>query len=252
MAHCRFVVNFEMKTPTRHILALWSIQFKTMRYLIIIFGLYILTSCTYRPKEKRLTQFNNSSGRITKSFYKKDNDTIEFQRILINNTDLILQTGQIFLGEYALTHQRFKNVRHFKNDNQTIDSLTSYFLNEGHKSKLVSDKDVMFIQIIPDSTMGNIESLGFLNLRQDIEERIDERLKSRNLGEWFAGDMGAGGNMLFFINDWDKAAETVNEVLQEENLLDHVLIAKRIMTTKDDWNYEIVYPVEYEGVFNQM
>lgn len=223
-----------------------------MRYLIIIYGLCILTSCTYRPKEKRLTQFNNNSGQITKSFYKKDNDTIVFQRILINDNDLTLQTGQIFLGEYALTHQRFKNLRHFNNDENIIDSLSNYFLTEGYKSKLGDDKDVMFIQIIPDSIMGNIESLGFLNLRQDIEERIDERLKRGNLGEWFAGDMGAGGNMLFLINDWDKAAETVNEVLQEENLLDHVLIAKRIMTAKDDWNYEIVYPVEYEGIFNQM
>lgn len=197
-------------------------------------------------------QFNNNSGRITKSFYKKNNDTIEFQRILLNDDDLILQTGQIFLGEYALTHQRFKNVRLFNNDTKAIDSLTTYFLNEGYKSKLADDKDVMFIQIIPDSAMGNLESLGFLNLRQDIEERIDERLKGKNLGEWFAGDMGAGGNMLFFINDWEQATETVNEVLREENLLDHVLVAKRIMTAKDDWNYEIVYPVEYEGVFNQM
>jgi hypothetical protein len=206
----------------------------------------------YRPKEKRLTEFSNNRGRIIKSFYKKDNDTINFQRILINDTDLMLQTGQIFVGEYALTHQRLKNVRHFNNDEKIIDSLTSYFLNEGHKSKLGDDRDVMFIQIVPDSTMGNIESLGFLNLRQDIEERIDERLKKKNLGEWFAGDMGAGGNMLFFINDWDNATKTVNEVLLEENLIEHVLIAKRIMTAKDDWNYEIVYPLEYEGVFNQM
>jgi len=31
-----------------------------------------------------------------------------------------------------------------------------------------------------------------------------------------------------------------------------VLIAKRIMTPGDDWNYEVVYPVDYEGVFNPL
>lgn len=199
-----------------------------------------------------MTQFKNNEGRILKSFYKNEDDTVKFQRILSNGTDLILQTGQIFIGEYALTHQRLRNVGRFNYDLKIVDSLTNVLLNEGHKLKLGEERDVMFIQIIPDSTMGNIESLGFLNLRQDIEGRIDERLKSKNLGEWFAGDMGAGGNMLFFIDDWDNASETVNELLREENLIDHVLIAKRINTKTDDWNYEIVYPLEYEGIFNQM
>lgn len=221
-------------------------------YLLIFLGVIIVTGCTYRPKEKRLTKFENNEGRILKSFYKNEDDTIKFQRILSNGTDLILQTGQLFIGEYALTHQRLKNVERFNFDLKIIDSLTNIFINEGHKLKLGEERDVMFIQIIPDSTMGNMESLGFLNLRQDIEGRIDVRLRSKNLGEWFAGDMGAGGNMLFFIDEWDKSFEIVKQLLQEENLIEHVLIAKRINTKIDDWNYEIVYPLEYEGVFNQM
>ena len=223
-----------------------------MRYLIIIFGLCTLTNCTYRPKEKRLTQFNNDSGQIIKSFYKNANDTIEFKRIVLNDRHIKLQCGQIFIGEYALTRQRFTNVRQFTNDNRIIDSLINSISNEGLKDKLLDEKDVMFIQIVPDSTMGNIEALGFLNLRQEIEERIDERLRNENLGEWFAGDMGAGANMLFFINDWDRATVVVIEILRNENLIDHVLIAKRIMTAKDDWNYEIVYPLDYEGTFSEM
>lgn len=224
-----------------------------MKYCLIIFlGLIILAGCTYRPKEKRLSKFKNNDGRILKSFYRNENDTIKFKRILSNGTDLTLQTGEIFIGEYALTHQQLKNVGHFNYEPLIVDSLTNVFLNEGHKLKLGEARDVMFIQIVPDSIMGNMEALGFLNLRQDLEGRIDERLKSKNLGEWFAGDMGAGGNMLFFIDDWDKASETVNALLREESLIDHVLIAKRITTKTDDWNYEIVYPLEYEGVFNQM
>jgi len=223
-----------------------------MKYFIIFLGLYVLTCCTYKPKEKRLTKFNKSSGQITKSFYKKENDTIVFKRILLNESRITLQEGQIYLGEYELTHQRLVNVRYFNNDNRIIDSLISSISNEGLKEKFVDQKDVMFIQIVPDSTMGNIEALGFLNLRQEIEEKIDDRLKNENLGEWFAGDMGAGGNMLFFINDWDNATVAVIQILNKEKLIDHILIAKRIMTTKDDWNYEIVFPLDYEGEFNDM
>lgn len=223
-----------------------------MRLLVLFLGLCILTSCTYRPKEKRLAQFNNNNGNIRKSFYQKNNETIEFKRILLNDKDVTLQTGQIFLGEYALTHQRFHEIRHFNYDESIIDSLSRSIAAAGFKEKLVDEKDVMFIQIVPDSAMGNFEAFGFLNLRQEIEERIDQRLKDENLGEWFAGDMGAGGNMLFFINDWNKATEVVLEILEQEKLIHHVLIAKRIMVAQDDWSYEIVYPLGYEGVFNQM
>ena len=117
---------------------------------------------------------------------------------------------------------------------------------------MTTEKDVMFIQIIPDSTMGTFDQLRFLNFRQEIEGQIDEALHRKNLGEWFTGDIGAGANMLFFITDWDKANETVMKILEQENLLDHVLIAKRIGTSEADWNYEVVYPLEYEGIFNQM
>jgi len=185
------------------------------------------------------------------SFYKMNKDTIEFRRILTNDSGLIVQAGQVFFGEYALTHQRLRNIREFRNLKTVIDSLEGSF-NDQFVAKMTTEKDVMFIQIIPDSTMGTFDHLKFLNLRHEIEGQIDEVLQSKNLGEWFAGDMGAGANMLFFIDDWDKANEAVIEILKQENLLDHVLITKRIGTSEDDWNYEVVYPLEYEGIFNQM
>jgi hypothetical protein len=179
-------------------------------------------------------------------------DTIEFARILTRNSRLIVQTGQVFLGEYALTHQRFRDVKELKNEKTILDSLQTSFSDRGLVTKMTAETDVMFIQIVPDSAMGTVDALRFLNLRQEIEGKIDDALQRSNLGEWFAGDMGAGGNMLFFISDWDKANDVVMEILKQENLVDHVLITKRIGTSEDDWNYEVVYPLEYEGIFNQM
>ncbi|MFD1001211.1 hypothetical protein ACFQ21_17920 [Ohtaekwangia kribbensis] len=222
---------------------------KNLLLPLLLLGL--LTDCTYRPKEKRLTKFKNEHSQILESFYKKTNDTIEFKRILTDGATSKIQSGYIFLDDNTLTHQKFSSVQQLTNAN-IFDSLKTQFKADGFAEKLFDDRDVMFVQIVPDSAMDEEDASGFINLRHNIEEEIDARLKTNNLGEWFAGDMGAGANMLFFVDDWTPAMEIVMEVLREENLLDHVLITKRIATAKNEWNYEIVYPTEYEGIFNEI
>jgi len=221
-------------------------------YSFIFLGIITCFGCTYRPKQKLLGESKNNDKLILRTFYKMPNDTIEFRRILASDSEIVLQNGQIYPDEYDLTHQRFGRVTKFKRISKIIDSLSMLYEKEAWATKLGNDRDVMFIQIVPDSAMSNLESFGFVDLRQSVEDKIDEALKRGHLGEWFAGDMGAGGNMLFFIDDWDSATELVLEVLNDEGLLDHVLVTKRIMTGENDWNYEIVYPVEFEGVFNSM
>lgn len=230
----------------------WTTQFRIKKRVIVVFGIGIMTGCTYHPTEKRLTQFKNNDGRLLESFYKINDDTIEFRRILRRDSGFLVQSGQVFFGKHTLTHQRLKSVRKFKKEETTVDSLRSFYEGQGFVTKMTPATDVMFIQIIPDSTMGTFDVLRFLNFRQKVEEQIDEALVSKNLGEWFAGDMGAGANMLFYITDWRKANEVVMEVLKQENLLDHVLIAKQIGITDTDWSYEVVYPLEYEGPFSTM
>jgi len=58
--------------------------------------------------------------------------------------------------------------------------------------------------------------------------------------------------MLFEVKEWNKSIKLLMEVLSNENLLENSLIMKRLNTAKDDWNYEIIYPIEYDGIFNQM
>jgi hypothetical protein len=224
-----------------------------MKHLVSIFILVILFGCTYKPKEKRLSQFRLNDGLITGSFYRADSDTVSFKRLIVSDVRLILQEGEVFMGPGALTHQRFRHVSDVPNEVRAIDSLKAAWMKEGYGEKLVAgEKEVMFIQIVPDEGLSNIDALRFLNLRHEIEEKIDVEMESANLGDWFAGDLGAGANMLFYIENWDRALETVFDVLKKVNLIDHVLIAKRIMTAKDDWNYEVVYPQAFEGIFNYM
>jgi hypothetical protein len=218
----------------------------------LIFLAFVILGCTYKPKEKRLTQFENNDKKIIKTLYKIDKDTIHFKRIIANSTEGILQTGKVYHNKSYLTEQVITQTARFDFDNKTIDSLIDYHARQEFVMKSGADQEVMFVQIVPDSAMSNLDGLRFLNLRQKIEDKIDEVLKSKNLGKWFAGDMGVGANMLFFTNDWAKATEITLEILKQEDLIDHVLIAKRIVITKDDWNYEIIYPIEFTGVFNEL
>src|SRR3569832_1046007 len=103
--------------------------------IILVLGFSILTGCSYRPREKRLTQFKNNESRILKAFFKISKDTIEFRRILSDDPQLVMQTGQIFFGKYALTYQRFKNVEEFKNEKSILDSLEASISNQGFATK---------------------------------------------------------------------------------------------------------------------
>ncbi|WP_075604011.1 hypothetical protein [Saccharicrinis aurantiacus] len=222
------------------------------KYLIFILSAFLITSCTYRPNQDKLTNFKSKDKKVIKSFYKISSDTISFARLVTKGNDLFLSRGKIFYNQDYLTEQTLDKVVKETNNERTIDSLTNYF----NKEKLleISEREelVMFVQIIPDSAMTSLQYFRFTNLRHKIEGKIENELQSLGIGQWIAGDMGAGANMLFTTRNWELAFRTVQEILSKENLIDHVLITKRIITAEADWNYEIVYPVEYEGVFNSM
>gem|GEM_PF-1177024 len=213
---------------------------------------FFLIGCTYRPQEKRLAKFQQSDGQIVDSYYRQSGDTIEFVRIISSGAVYTVQFGEISLSDRAMFHQRFRSTTSIPESANALDSLKYNITSERFAKRLFDGKDLLFIQIIPDSSMSNFDVFGFLNLRQEIEGKIDERLRRNNLGEWVAGDIGAGANMLFDVEDWQEAMLVAMEILKDEELLDHVIIAKRIMTHADDWRYEVVYPIAYEGAFSDM
>ncbi len=90
-----------------------------------------------------------------------------------------------------------------------------------------------------------------LDLRHSMEEKIHEKLNRNKIGEWIAGDSGVA-NMLFNVTEWKKSIPIIMNILNREGLLKNSLIMKRLNTAGDDWNNEIIYPIEYDGIFNQM
>ncbi|MBL0740748.1 hypothetical protein [Chryseolinea lacunae] len=194
----------------------------------------------------------SGNNRVLSTGYKKQGDTIHFKRLAVKELLLLVQEGKIFHGHLVISQQKFKAVSEFEKALGVADSLMAAISAEGWAPKLAEGRDLMFIQVIPDSVMSTLDVLGFMNLRHRVESKIDNALLSAGAGEWVGGDMGAGANMLFEVDNWDNANQMAMKILKDEDLLDHVLIAKRVLISSDDWQYEIVYPVEFEGVFNDL
>ena len=110
--------------------------------------------------------------------------------------------------------------------------------------------DVLFVQIQPQ---GFKDGLQLLNKRQEIEDKLDNAIKDKQLGEWMAGDVGpGGGNMLYRVSDINNSLQAIYDELRVNNLEKKVVTGRRISSSKDDWFYEVIYPTKFSGTFNTM
>jgi hypothetical protein len=114
----------------------------------------------------------------------------------------------------------------------------------------------LFVQLGPGKE-GQEESIfnviARLRERHSPEEEIGEELEQQRLGTWSAGDLGEGGmNMLYEVTSVDTALPVIMRVIQKHQLQGRTRIARRLMTTADDWRYEVIYPIGYSGAFNPL
>jgi hypothetical protein len=108
----------------------------------------------------------------------------------------------------------------------------------------------LFVQIQP---AGFRDEKQLLDKRQEVEDLLSKALENKELGKWFAGDIGpGGGNMLYTVKDIDKSMQIILEVLQQNKLDKNVLIDRRVLVDQDDWFYEVIYSTKFSGDFNTM
>ena len=131
--------------------------------------------------------------------------------------------------------------------------LNSFYCWHPYPSKYPSK---LFVQVdIPfenrKQTLFNIITV--MNERNTLEEAIEDELVGRHLGEWSASDLGPGGmNMLYSVTSIDSSLSVVVRTLEAHQVQQRARIARRLMTKSDDWRYEVVYPVNFNGSFNTM
>ncbi len=216
-----------------------------MKIAGIIILSVILFGCNNVQKKKT---FKNVNIEFISSNYKNENrEIIDFSRILKDSLGIHFIEGKIsFDKNYNTIQEITKNE--IINEKQ-INIIKSDLKNRNYREEFDNYNKILFVQMQPRFD----NDLEVLNLRQTIEEKINQKLSNQKLGEWVAGDIGPGGaNMLFEVKDWNKSIMLVMESLNNEGLLEKCLIMKRLNIARDDWNYEIVFPIDYNGIFNQM
>ena len=216
-----------------------------MRKIGIILMTFLGFGCKTKTNKEPI---KNVELDFISSFYKKENDEeIKFFRITKDSSNFRQIEGKISLNKDYNTLQEIKTNTIISGTE--IDSIKAKLKSENYRENFDNISKVIFVQIQPKSE----NDLKVLDLRHSIEGKIHQELNSNKLGEWIAGDLGPGGaNMLFDVNNWNKSFEIIMKVLNNENLLEKSLILKRLNTAEDDWNYDIIYPIDYDGVFNQM
>lgn len=216
-----------------------------MRNIGIILITFLSLSCNNQTDKKPTKKVKIEY--ISSNYKNETEGKIEFSRIVKDSSNINLIEGEVSFDENYNTLQKITNKKIVSESE--IDSIKSTLNKKGYRENFDNIGKVIFVQMQPK----NENDLQVLDLRHSMEEKIHEKLNSNGLGEWIAGDLGPGGaNMLFEVTEWEKSIQLIMEILNQEGLLDKSLIMKRLNTAEDDWNYEIIYPIDYEGVFNQM
>ena len=220
-------------------------KYLKMRKIGILLITIIALSCDGQKNKKPIEKVKIEY--ISCNYKNETEDSIEFSRIVKDSANIMLIEGEIHFDENSNTLQKITNKQIISAS--AIDSIRSNLKNKGYREQFDQLDKVIFVQIQPK----NENDLHVLDLRHSVEDKIDQILSDNELGHWIAGDLGPGGaNMLFEVTNWDKAIPKIMKVLNQEGILSQTLITKRLNTAEDDWNYEVIYPIDFNGAFNQM
>ncbi len=215
---------------------------------LLISAAVLTTSCSHR--QAAYADIDTSDIPKERSVrYQQRHDSLVVERILEYREGLqlfqyvIADAGLAGIGQKALLSSSLTNLQ--------FDSIRHTWQKEPRGWTTDSANQELFVQIRPTSQ--SAEGLALLDLRHEVETEIDDALITAQLGGWTAGDLGpGGGNMLFSCSNFNEAQRRIITVLRAHKLEKNAVIARQITTKKDDWTYEVLYPIGYSGTFNSM
>jgi len=188
----------------------------------------------------------NTQVSIISSYYKFDNisTTIEFSRIVQTASDYYNIEGKISFDPEGNTIQKMTKKDVIKKDD--IPTIESKLEEKNFKQNIVNSPVVLFIQI----QAKNNNELNISDLENSISETFDEQFTSKNLGTSYGTALGDGViNLELEVTDLNKALNLTLNILENKNLLDISLVGERVYIEEEDWNYEIFYPIDFDGSF---
>ncbi len=182
------------------------------------------------------------------TLYSKADSLVRVARVLTSdNKTFDLHFYEVDIATPEGAKQKFISTEQLTQ--QQLDSKKTELLSTYNWTPFKGN-DVLFVQIQPT---GFKDEMQLLDKRQEIEDKLSKAFEDKNLGEWFAGDLGpGGGNMLYTVHNIEQALQTTLQVLQQNKLDKNVLIGRRVLVADGDWFYEVIYPTKYSGDFNTM
>lgn len=214
---------------------------------IALLGLsFSLFSCGQVAGNAKETSTLTRTGNELWTLYSKQDSIYHVKRLLASDSGYMLLSYDINSSQPEAASQRF--TRKESVDRVDVNKFRSE--NPGFDWMPFNGTPTLFVQVGPSAFKDEMDALG---KRQRIEQKIDKDLHSKNAGSWVGGDLGPGGaNMLFEVQNTDQAKAIIGAILVKEGLNRETIIGRRIYTAKDDWFYEVIYPLDYTGVFLTM
>jgi len=142
--------------------------------------LFALFSCgqnfTNKPQQKSITQKNVMTKELW-TLYSKQDTIFHVKRLLSSDTGLTLLSYDINTSEPEAASQTFISNKILTNENEatSIKSQSPNFNWTPHK-----ETPTLFVQIDGSAFKDEMQAL---TVRQDIEQKIETALKSKDLGE---------------------------------------------------------------------
>jgi len=181
------------------------------------------------------------------TLYNMQDSLVHVQRLMSSDSGLTLLSYDINISRTEAAVQTFISRK------QKIDSSEAELLrlqNSKLSWKPYQDTLTLFVQIDGAAFKDDMEEL---LTRQAVEKEIGDALKNEKLGEWVAGDLGPGGaNMLFEVNDINKSVSIILSALKTSGFNKNIRIGRSIGFDAENWFYEVIYPINFNGRFNTM
>lgn len=132
-----------------------------------------------------------------------------------------------------------------------LNQLLAELFEQGYQETKYDDLTLLFVQTHPRAALAQDNNLLVVfNEFKSLQNVFDEPIYEKHLGNYAASDVGMGFNL--FYNFWDesKGLEAIVKVIESNNLEKQSMVAKRIYKSEDDWDYQVIYPRNFQGTFD--
>lgn len=178
--------------------------------------------------------------------YKVEKDSVHFVRLVKVGSNYKSINGHIVPVSKYKSNQKTTLIKSI--DESEISTLKESLLDRGYDKLFDNEVDSLTIQLwVP-----NVDPLGLVDLRAWVEESLGELLLEHGIKSSVAGHSGMeeATIILGLSEKWDKAFPLIFEWFYKNKILHCSLIARYLCEIKEGRVDEIIYPENYEGIFN--